>query len=115
MDEKTMTARLEAACDELGLHRKVAERLASDVLGPELSAERATVNGLTDRNEELSAELRQLRAEREKLHTETEQLRSIQAEMMTLLNAKSPARLVHELRNVLNELTLLKALAGEEQ
>ena len=34
-----------------------------------------------------------------------------EAEMMRLLNTASPDRLVHDLRNVLNELILLKAAA----
>jgi hypothetical protein len=32
-----------------------------------------------------------------------------EAEMMQLLGTETPERLVHDLRNVLNELTLLKA------
>ena len=33
-------------------------------------------------------------------------------ELMGLLNATSPDRIIHDLRNVLNELCLLKAAAG---
>jgi hypothetical protein len=106
MDQKTVTARIEAACGELGLNRSVAQRLAEEVLAPELAAAREQIKALSDENERLSADLRQL-------HQERERFGKIQAEMVTLLKAKSPDRILHDLRNVLNELTLLKAIAGD--
>jgi len=48
-----------------------------------------------------------VQAERDKL---VEQQRQI----MDLLGCKSPDRIMHDLRNVLNELTLLRALADKE-
>lgn len=54
-------------------------------------------------NRELCAQIEQLRADRDRLM-------EIQRRMMDLLGAKSPDKLVHDLRNVLNERDLLKAL-----
>jgi len=57
-------------------------------------------------NNELRAQLEQLRAERNRL-VET------QRRMMQVLGVTSPDKLVHDLRNVLNERDLLKALVDE--
>ncbi len=108
MGQETMTARLQAACDELGLHRAAVQRLAVDVLAPEIAEAYNRITELTRENQTLLAEVEQLRSEQE-------QCNRIQAELQSLLNAPSRTKLVHELRNVLNELTLLKALCGEEK
>jgi hypothetical protein len=54
--------------------------------------------------QELSAELNRLRTERERW---TEQ----QLQVMELLASKSPDRIIHDLRNVLNERELFRSLA----
>jgi hypothetical protein len=54
--------------------------------------------------QELSAELNRLRSERERW---TEQ----QLRIMELLGSKSPDRIIHDLRNVLNERELFRSLA----
>ena len=66
----------------------------------------AHVTALVAQNRELRAELDQVRAERNRL-AET------QAKIMDLLNVKSPDKLLHDIRNVLNERELLKALVGD--
>ena len=38
-----------------------------------------------------------------------------QRQIMDLLGCKSPEKIMHDLRNVLNELTLLRALADREE
>ena len=43
-----------------------------------------------------------------------EKMRAREAEIMQLLGCKSADRLIHDLRNLLNELTLLKAVAEIE-
>jgi hypothetical protein len=53
--------------------------------------------------EEIDAENRRLRAEVQRLADE-------QRELMQLLDCKSPDRLAHDLRNVLNELNLYRTL-----
>jgi chromosome segregation ATPase len=52
---------------------------------------------------ELRAELNQLRAERDRLAER-------QGQIAELLKSVSPEKIVHDLRNLLNELTLYKAL-----
>jgi hypothetical protein len=54
--------------------------------------------------QELAAEVNRLRAERDRWQSQ-------QAEIMRLLGAKSPDRIVHDLRNVLNERELFRTLA----
>jgi hypothetical protein len=59
----------------------------------------------------LGAENRELRAEIERLRGERNRLNETQTRMMELLGTKSPERLLHDLRNVLNERELYRALA----
>jgi len=66
----------------------------------------AHVTALVAQNRELRAELDQLRADRNRL-AET------QSRIMELLNVKSADKLLHDIRNVLNERELLKALVGD--
>jgi hypothetical protein len=47
----------------------------------------------------------------ERLRAELKRFQMREAEMMELLNCKSPEKLVHDLRNVLNEMQLLRVLA----
>ena len=51
----------------------------------------------------------------EEAASEKQRLERTQAEVAELLKAKSPELIVHDLRNALNELALLQAIAGEEQ
>jgi len=59
----------------------------------------------------LMAENRELRAEIESLRAERAKLAETQKRMMDVLGCKTPERLVHDLRNVLNERELYRALA----
>ena len=45
--------------------------------------------------------------------SQLDEMREREQEIMTLLRTKSPDRIVHDLRNVLNELELLRALAND--
>ena len=58
-----------------------------------------------------TAENRDLRAEVERLRAERNRLLDTQRRIMDLLGVRSADRLVHDLRNVLNERELFKALA----
>ena len=69
-------------------------------------ADMARISSLSAENHELRAELEQLRAERNRL-AET------QRRIMELLHVQSPDKLVHDLRNILNERELLRALVRE--
>jgi len=66
----------------------------------------AHVTALVAQNRELRAELDQIRAERNRLA-------DTQVKIMELLKVKSPDKLLHDIRNVLNERELLKALVGD--
>ncbi|HEY8746393.1 MAG TPA: hypothetical protein VIM11_00355 [Tepidisphaeraceae bacterium] len=66
----------------------------------------AHVTVLVARNRELQAELDRVRADRNRL-AET------QTRVMELLHVSSPDKLLHDIRNVLNERELLKALVGD--
>ena len=57
------------------------------------------------------AENRDLRAEVDRLRAERDRLADTQRRIMELLGTAAPERLVHDLRNVLNERELYKALA----
>ena len=59
------------------------------------------------------AENRELRAEVEHLRAERHRLMETQRRIMELIGAPSAEKLVHDLRNVLNERDLLKALVDE--
>lgn len=66
----------------------------------------AHVTALVAQNRELRAELDQVRADRNRMA-------EMQAKIMELLGVKSPDKLLHDIRNVLNERELLKALVGD--
>ncbi|HSU68205.1 MAG TPA: hypothetical protein VLJ39_15105 [Tepidisphaeraceae bacterium] len=72
----------------------------------ETSSAAAQIAGVLAENRELRAQVEQLRAERKALL-------DIQQSVVGLLGAKSPDRIVHDLRNVINERDLLKTLVDE--
>jgi hypothetical protein len=78
----------------------------SSVRPVEDPAPAAHVTSLVAQNRELRAELDQVRSDRNRL-AET------QSKIMELLNVKSQDKLLHDIRNVLNERELLKALLGD--
>ena len=49
----------------------------------------------------------------EELRREIQTLRNREREIAELLNAKSPEKIVHDLRNLLNEVQLLRILAEQ--
>jgi hypothetical protein len=61
----------------------------------------------------LTAELHELRAQLEQIRAERNRLAETQRHLMELLHVQSPEKLVHDVRNVLNERELLKALVAE--
>jgi hypothetical protein len=61
------------------------------------------------------AENHELRAEVERLRAERARLSDIQTRLMDAIGCKSPERLVHDVRNVLNERELYRALADTIQ
>ena len=67
--------------------------------------------GIPPRMAALIAENHELRAEIERLRAERTRMADIQSRLMEVLGCKSPDRLVHDVRNVLNERELYRALA----
>ena len=61
------------------------------------------------------AENHELRAEIERLRSERARMVDIQNRLMEAIGTKSPDRLVHDVRNVLNERELYRALADTIQ
>ena len=59
------------------------------------------------------AENRELRGQVEQLRTERTRLTETQRRMMDLLHTSAPEKLVHDLRNLLNERDLLKTLVDQ--
>ncbi len=58
------------------------------------------------------AELRDLRLEVDRLRIERDRLADTQHRVMELLESRSPDRLLHDLRNLLNERNLLRAITN---
>src|SRR5579863_8191637 len=59
----------------------------------------------------VTAEIRDLRAEVDRLRAERDRLLEMHSRVLELLGTDRPDRLVHDLRNVLNERALFRALA----
>ena len=59
------------------------------------------------------AENKQLRADLEQLRGDRDRLADIQRRVMELLASASAEKIVHDLRNVLNERELLRALVDQ--
>ncbi len=55
-----------------------------------------------------------LAAENERLRAELEQSIARQTEVMRLLNTKTPDRITHDLRNLINELNLYRSLVEND-
>ena len=59
-----------------------------------------------------SKTLESLQKELEQVHAERARLLELRSEVMGLIGTDKPERLLHDLRNILNERELLRALAG---
>jgi len=91
---------------ERGEDRNSQEMYSAPIRPVDDPAPAAHVTALVAQNRELRAELDQIRAERNRLA-------DTQVKIMELLKVKSPDKLLHDIRNVLNERELLKALVGD--
>jgi len=108
MDTQALAQRVESACEDLGLDQQTAQRLIGQVLRPELAAAADRQQSLMEENVRLCAELQRVREERD-------QALAIQQEIMQLLEVQTPRRIIHDLRNVLNERVLLRALLPQDE
>ena len=91
---------------ERGEERKSPDMYPTPIRPVDDPAPAAHVTALVAQNRELRAELDQIRAERNRLA-------DTQVKIMELLKVKSADKLLHDIRNVLNERELLKALVGD--
>lgn len=71
----------------------------------------AEPSSLTGTVAALQAEIHQLRADLEQARAERNRMLDVQQRLMDLLGTKAPERIVHDVRNVMNERELFKALA----
>jgi hypothetical protein len=90
-------ARIEAACRELGLDDAACAHLVA-AMRSSLAASAGDTDG-----ERLRAEIESARGERERLA-------SLEREVLRLLGTASRDKLLHDLRNVLNNLALLREI-----
>jgi hypothetical protein len=98
MNTEAMVDRVEAACREVGLSSATIQSIK--LARP---SDLAAVSELIEDNRRMREELEHLQRQRE--------------QMMELLGSRNPEKILHDLRNMLNELTLLRALnerVGEE-
>ena len=70
--------------------------------------------GLPDQVRTLLEENRQLREQLASLQAHVAKLEKTEREVMMLVKAPAREKIVHDLRNLLNELVLLQAIAGHE-
>jgi signal transduction histidine kinase len=61
-----------------------------------------------------AAQIRELRAEADQLRADRDRLAAQQRQIAELLKSGNPDKLIHDLRNVLNELQLYKMLADTQ-
>jgi hypothetical protein len=74
-----------------------------------------TGDGLPRQIASIVAENHELRAEVDRLRADRARMLDVQNRLMDVLGCKAPERLVHDVRNVLNERELYRALADTIQ
>ena len=94
------------------------ENLSADRRGMDTSRgtgiESADSNQVQGQMASILAENKELRAELEAIRAERARMAEILSRLAEVLGSKSPDRLVHDVRNVLNERELYRALADSE-
>jgi len=105
-DITALASCIEEACGELGLSNSIFKSIADKALWPGAARIAEKMQRLRDENSSLKAQIQELESSRDRwLHT--------QREVIKLIDAPSPEKILHSLRNVLNELTLLRAMADD--
>ena len=108
MDTESLVRRVEQACGELGLDQALCRRIASKAcLGSGEDGVRRVSGGS-------EGELARLREENQRLTADRDRWEKTEREIMSLLGTKNPQKIIHDLRNVLNELSLLQALTSDK-
>ena len=105
MDTQKLAQRVEQACGELGLDRRACQTIVTRAFAGQLVAEAKPQAG---------DDVATLREENARLRADHERWQKTEREVMQLLGTTAPQKIVHDLRNVLNELSLLQALASDK-
>ena len=84
------------------------------VLPPEIRGVPDASLDIPARLTQQAAELRELRAQTDQLRADRDRLLAQQKQLAELLKSGNPDKLIHDLRNVLNELQLYKMLASTD-
>ncbi|HEY8665434.1 MAG TPA: hypothetical protein VIL86_02155 [Tepidisphaeraceae bacterium] len=108
LDPEAVAKRVKAACGELGFDSTGAQRMVSEVLAPEFARAKEQITALTEENARLRADLQALQAAQAIWMGK-------EAEIAMLLKSTNPQKIVHDLRNVLNELALLNSVLDSEE
>ena len=106
MNMETLAERIEQACGELGLSRDIAESIEAKAL-------RADLPDMGEEDSRLREENKRLRQQVEALTAERDRMEGVEREMMELVKAPSREKILHQLRNILNELVLLQAMTED--
>jgi hypothetical protein len=100
IDPVTLRARIEAACRELGIGDETCSPIVKRVLGESGSRRES------EARDRLRNEIARARAERDRFL-------ALRQEIQRRLGTESVQRVVHDLRNVLNDVALLLMVTGE--
>jgi hypothetical protein len=103
MDTQSLTQRVVKACGELGLDPSLCASIATKALEGQPDVGAATAGD----------EVARLREENRRMQAERERWEKTEREVMQLLGTQNPQKIIHDLRNVLNELSLLQALTSD--
>jgi hypothetical protein len=82
---------------------------------PHIMSLQPNLIGLPDQMRALLEENRQLHDQITLLQSQIARMEKTESEVMMLVKAPTREKIVHDLRNVLNELVLLQAIAGQDQ
>ena len=102
------------ADDTVGLEPAPMSRLGPDLPSPPSMSSTPTTGPSAAEITSAGAENQELRAEVATLRAERDRLLETQRRVMELLSSANPDRIVHDLRNVLNERDLFKTLADAQ-
>ena len=110
MDTQPTPGGADLACELIGLGQRMTQSHSGSNGSGNSAGHDPSRNSSPEYLTAHMAEVNQLRAQIEQLRAERARLLDVQHKVMELLDAKSPDRILHDLRNLLNERELFKAL-----
>jgi hypothetical protein len=105
-DISALASRVQETCGELGLSSAICQEILNKALRPAAEHLSEEMQRLRDQNAHLLQQIADLQSQRDRWQ-------KMQREIIALVEAPSPDKIVHSLRNVLNELTLLRAMSDD--